>query len=294
MMTEAIPTWECHRCGMINYEHQRRCIVCSTMQRTPQSAPTAANVWECPACGMLNFAHQGLCITCGTAQPIIAEPVSEADHLRASAPPPKPRLPEPDLDALILADSALDLPDLDALVEPPAAEAPLELAPPPPTGDRRTAALALLTKILGGDSERAVRLIDGKEPVSVHDFLRRAPRYGTLIAAPKTWIKSDEQPIFVVERERDLTAYVTETSSGGVTPVEGVVVKAELYREQDESGSSGLVLFLDYEFQSPANRKRIDGVALIPVSEDYPPEALPAPGTRAIVGYTSDTVHDLL
>jgi hypothetical protein len=288
VMTEAIPTWECHRCGMINYAHQRRCIVCSTMQRTPQSAPTAANVWECPACGMLNFAHQGLCITCGTAQPIIAEPV------RTSAPPPTSRLPEPDLDALILADSPLDLPDLDALVEPPAAESPLEPAHATSPGDRRTTALALLTKILGGDSERAVRLIDGKEPVSVHDFLRRAPRYGTLIAAPKTWIKSDEQPIFVVERERDLTAYVTETSSRGVTPVEGVVVKAELYREQDERGSSGLVLFLDYEFQSPANRKRIDGVSLVPVSADYPPETLPSPGTRTIVGYTSDMVHDLL
>lgn len=283
MMTEAIPTWECHRCGMINYENQRRCIVCSTMQRTPQPAPTAPDVWECPACGMLNFARQGLCITCGTAQPIIAE------LPRTPAPPPAPRLPEPDLDALLI--DPLDLPDLDALVEPRAAETLPKPAQPAPPGDRRSATLALLAKILGGDSERAARLIDGKEPVSVHDFLRRAPRYGTLIAAPKKWIKSDEQPIFVVERDRDLTAYVTATSGSGVTPVEGLVVKAELYREQD---ANGLVLFLDYEFQSPATRKRIDGVALIPVSEDYPADALPSPGTRAIVGYISDAVHDLL
>lgn len=283
MMTEAILTWECHRCGMINYEHQRRCIVCSTMQRTPQPAPTALDVWECPACGMLNFAHQGLCITCGTAQPIIPE------RPRTPAPPPAPRLPEPDLDALL--DDPLNLPDLDALVEPPAAELPAQPPQAAPPADRRAATLALLAKILGGDSERAARLIDGQEPVSVHDFLRRAPRYGTLIAAPRKWIKSDEQPIFVVERDRDLTAYVTATSGSGVTPVEGLVVKAELYREQD---ANGLVLLLDYEFQSPATRKRIDGVALIPVSEDYPPETLPAPGTRAIVGYTSDAVHDLL
>ncbi len=275
MLTEAIPTWECHRCGMINYEHQRRCIVCGTMQRSAPLAPLAENVWECPACGMLNFAHQGLCIACGTAQPISADPPST----------PAACLPEPDLNAL-LHDEPLDLPDLNALAAPPAADLPTA-----PRSDRRAITLALLMKILGGDAERAARLIDGKEPVSVHDFLRRAPRYGTLIAAPRRWVKGDEQPIFVVERERDLTAYVTATSDSGVTPVEGLVVKAELYREQD---TNALVLFLDYEFQSPASRKRIDGVALIPVSEDYPPQALPAPGTRAIVGYTSDAVHDLL
>lgn len=297
MATQALVTWECPKCGMLNFENQLRCIICSTMQRKPEptanAEPLPANVWECPHCGMRNFDYQGSCIACSTPQPI------ELDLPRTSIPfvplPP----PEPEIDMLL--DIPPDLPDLDVLVSGPADSITIMREA------RKTMTHKLITQIYGGDSERADRLLRGDESVSVHDVLRRAPRYGELLAAQKRWVKGAEHPLFIIDARRDLEAYVTETSHDGLTPLEGVIAKAELYRENHliSDGQPAYILYIDYEFPSPQTRKRIDGVALIPFDamltstghgvEDSAAFALiPSPGMRAVVGYRTDKVHDLL
>jgi hypothetical protein len=264
---------------MLNYDHQRRCIICRMVQ--PDAAPAAANTWACDECGMINFAYQGLCIVCSAPQPI---------HLTAPPiPPPLLPPPEPDFDLLVTLQP--DFPDLDALISAaPAAEtARLDAH----NAARRAATRDLLIRILGGDGARADRFLTGVESVSLHDVLRRAPRYGDLLAEQRRWIKGAEQPLYVVDAARDLTSYVTTASQNGITPLEGVIVKAEAYRECPD-GRETLTLYLDYEFPAPQTRKRLDGVALIPISARPNTDALPAPGTRALIGYVNDKLHDLM
>ncbi|MDZ4766453.1 MAG: zinc finger Ran-binding domain-containing protein [Chloroflexota bacterium] len=278
MATDApVVTWECPKCGMLNYDHQLRCIICAAMQRKPQAAPSPVpNVWECVNCGMLNYPQQGLCIACSAPQP------TELDMPHPNIAPVL--LPPPEPDFYLLLELPPDLPDLDVLVSDPLDA--LRAA-------RRAATRRLVMQILGDDPERAERFLDGAESVSVHDVLRRAPRYGELLAAQRRWVKGAEHPLYVVDTARDLTTYVTAASQGGATPLEGVIVKAELYHECSD-GQPVHLLYLDYEFPAPQTRKRIDGVALIPFDAPPTPQTLPAPGMRALVGFVSDKLHDLL
>jgi hypothetical protein len=249
---------------MVNYAHQRRCIVCAASKpdrdATQPSAPV--NAWDCPSCGMRNFAHQSFCVICQTAQPV-------GVPLGTPKLPEPPRVlppPQPEVEDILL-------PDLDALLT---AETPI---------DRRTITLTLLNHILGGDTERAARLLDGQDTLSVHDFLRRAPRYGELIAASKTWVKSADRPPYLLTPDKEPDA--------GIKALEGTVAKSELYREWWDDRTT-YVLYLDYECMSPETRKRLDGVALIPVHAETTREQMPAPGTRVLVGWHNDRVHDLL